>query len=421
MGVCQSRHGNEGSFRMASVRKKILLVEDDLITSLMIERAVKSFGYDVVVVHTGEKALDFLSSNVSIDLILMDLDLGNGLVSIDLDLNNGLDGADTALEIQKTRIIPIIFLTAHTDKEFVKKVKNIPHYGYVVKNTGDYVLESSIKMAFDLFRTNMELQEQIRILHDKKLKYKLFVENSRDLLFCIKSHGEYQFVNDAFASFLGKPQEYFINRSAWQQSEFESLSKWQGIIKQVFQTKKEIEKEVLITIHRKKTHFLTKVIPIMNEQGIVDMALVTAKDISERKINEVALRASRNTFNWLAEDMPAYISVILPDGTITYVNSALANLANLPASELIGENLFHRMPSEEGDILKLKLSKLTEKDSTESHEQNFKSSDNLCHCIKWINRAFFDQNGEVTHYQAIGIDITDSHYEQQGKALGLLG
>jgi len=378
-------------------KKKILLVEDDLITSLMLERSVKSFGYDVVVVHTGEKALDLLSSNVSLDLILMDLDLGKGI-----------NGADAALVIQKTRIIPIIFLTGHTDKEFVSKVKNIPHYGYVVKNTGDYVLETSIKMAFDLFMTTIELQEQIRNLHDKKLKYKLLVENSRDLLFCIKSHGEYQFVNDAFASFIGKPQEYFYNRSAWQNHDLDCLSKWNEIIHKVFQIKKEIESEIIVRLHKKKTHFITKVIPIINEQGNVDMVLVTAKDISERKINEATLRASRNTFNWLAEDMPAYISMFLPDGTITYVNSALAKLACKSVNELIGENLFQLMSAKDVGDFKNLLSQLSETNSTESHEQIFKASDNEVHCIRWINHAFFDSNGDVTHYQAIGIDITEN-------------
>ena len=33
----------------------------------------------------------------------------------------------------------------------VNKINEIPHYGYIIKNSGDFVLRSSIKMAFDLF------------------------------------------------------------------------------------------------------------------------------------------------------------------------------------------------------------------------------------------------------------------------------
>jgi DNA-binding NarL/FixJ family response regulator len=64
--------------------------------------------------------------NTNIDLILMDIDLGGGI-----------DGAKAAEEILKDFYIPILFLSAHTEKEIVEKTEKITSYGYVVKSADD--------------------------------------------------------------------------------------------------------------------------------------------------------------------------------------------------------------------------------------------------------------------------------------------
>lgn len=50
-----------------------------------------------------------------------------------------------------------IFLTSHNEKAFVEKVKSITNYGYIIKNSGEFVLVESITMAFTLFEENYRL------------------------------------------------------------------------------------------------------------------------------------------------------------------------------------------------------------------------------------------------------------------------
>jgi len=102
--------------------------------------SISRFGYSVLSANTGESAVAAALGDQKIDLILMDIDLGSGI-----------DGTETARRILAERRVPIVFLTSHSEREMVEKVKGITRYGYMIKNAGDFVLRSTIEMAFELF------------------------------------------------------------------------------------------------------------------------------------------------------------------------------------------------------------------------------------------------------------------------------
>jgi len=118
--------------------KKILLVEDNGIIAMTEKAQLQKYGYEVVVVKSGEEALIEVENDF--DIILMDINLGDGI-----------DGTEAAEIILRTHDIPIIFVSSHTEKEIVKKTESITSYGYVIKNSGIIILDASIKMAFKLF------------------------------------------------------------------------------------------------------------------------------------------------------------------------------------------------------------------------------------------------------------------------------
>ena len=128
-------------------KRTILLVEDEFIIALAQKTSLEKYGYNVITANTGEEAIDIFIKSDTIDLILMDINLGEGI-----------DVTETARIILKKRIIPIIILSSHTESEVVKKTESITSYGYVLKDSGTAVLDASIKMAFKLFEANTKAQ-----------------------------------------------------------------------------------------------------------------------------------------------------------------------------------------------------------------------------------------------------------------------
>lgn len=124
----------------------ILLVEDEPIIALMEQQKLRGYGYNVLLSANRESTLKVINSDHPIDIILMDIDLGEGEA----------DGTAIAEEILLTRSIPIIFLSSHTEQEIVDRTEKISSYGYIVKGCNDTILLASIRMAYKLHQSYME-------------------------------------------------------------------------------------------------------------------------------------------------------------------------------------------------------------------------------------------------------------------------
>lgn len=130
-------------------RKSILLVEDQPIIAMHSKLLIEKNGFQVTTAGNAEKAIEAaLSGNP--DLILMDIDLGDGM----------MDGTRAAELILKDNELPIVFLTGHSEQEYVQRVKGITRYGYVIKNSGEFVLMEAISMAFELFEREKAIRER---------------------------------------------------------------------------------------------------------------------------------------------------------------------------------------------------------------------------------------------------------------------
>ncbi|MGC9055892.1 MAG: PAS domain S-box protein [Candidatus Saccharicenans sp.] len=138
-----------------SPKKRILLVEDDALIALMESELLESGGYEVLVAHSGQKALEIFESGQPIDLVLMDIDLGPGM-----------DGAETARRILAKKDLPVVFISSHTEPEILAKTEAITSYGYIVKGSSDTAFFASLNMAFRLYAAHQELLKKARELED---------------------------------------------------------------------------------------------------------------------------------------------------------------------------------------------------------------------------------------------------------------
>jgi PAS domain S-box-containing protein len=134
-------------------KKTILLVEDEALVALAEMQTIEGFGYKVLIANSGEEGVQIALCDDAVSLILMDIDLGKGI-----------SGSEAATQILKKRTLPIVFLTSHSEREMVEKVRGITRYGYVIKNSGDFVLQLSIEMAFELFEAHQNTSEKERKL-----------------------------------------------------------------------------------------------------------------------------------------------------------------------------------------------------------------------------------------------------------------
>lgn len=176
--------------------KTILLVDDDDVIASTHTTILEKEGYIVLKANNGEDAIQKALRHPC-DLILMDIDLGEDI-----------DGTEAARRILAKKEIPIVFLTSHSEKELVEKVKNITRYGYVIKNSGAFVLLSSIEMAFELFYIQRETKR-------KEELFELIAENTLDLIALHTVDGKFIYLSPSVEKILGYKQDELIGVSPY--------------------------------------------------------------------------------------------------------------------------------------------------------------------------------------------------------------
>lgn len=147
--------------------------------------------------------------------------------------------------------------------------------------------------------------------------------------------------------------------------------------------------------------------------GQVDHILSITRDITERKHLEYQQKQSEDKFRRLAEDMPAFYVTFRPDGTLLFVNDAVAGLVNMQRENLVGMNFLDFLTPDDRVMVQSRLTSLTPEQPVETHEQVFQTPGHALAYHQWTNRAFFDTDGQAQYFQSIGQDITERKKAQQ--------
>lgn len=139
-------------------KERILIVEDEKIISLDLQRRLEKFEYNVVgLCTTGTEAVE-KTGELLPDIILMDIMLAGDV-----------DGIDAAKLIKDQYQIPVIFLTAYADEKTLERAKMAEPFGYILKPFKEKELYTTIDIALYKHKVDKTLKRQERrfsaILH----------------------------------------------------------------------------------------------------------------------------------------------------------------------------------------------------------------------------------------------------------------
>lgn len=153
-------------------KTKILIVEDERIIAEDINNSLESLGYVITsIVSTGEEAIKKVEEETP-DLVLMDI-----------VLKGEINGINTAQDIFFRLGIPVVYLTAYTDKTTVKRAKITEPFGYIVKPYTNRELYSTIEIALYKNQVQRRLEHLNNVLRAmRKINQMIVKEKNRDKL-----------------------------------------------------------------------------------------------------------------------------------------------------------------------------------------------------------------------------------------------
>jgi len=128
---------------------RIMIVEDERITAEDIHDILTHLGYLVTaVVSSGRDAIRE-AERTRPDLVMMDI-----------RIQGDMDGIEAARELREQFDIPVVYLTAHADRETLDRAKLAEPLGYLVKPFQEPELLASVEMALHKHKADRLLKEQ---------------------------------------------------------------------------------------------------------------------------------------------------------------------------------------------------------------------------------------------------------------------
>lgn len=139
-----------------------------------------------------------------------------------------------------------------------------------------------------------KLINEVEKLRNSERHYRILMDESMDPTFSFYPDGTYRYVNNAFARGVGKTLDEIIGRKIWDVFEKDEADKRFATVKKVFAEGKTEEIEVRVPLPSGDTYYLTTAKPILDESGAVETVICTSKNITKRKLAEIALEKERD-------------------------------------------------------------------------------------------------------------------------------
>ncbi len=136
-------------------RKRVVIAEDEALIRMDLAEMLVEEGYDVVgQAGDGERAVE-LAEELRPDLVVLDVKMPR------------LDGIAAAERIARTRIAPVVILTAFSQRDLVERARDAGAMAYLVKPFSQTELVPAIEMALSRFAELRMLEAEVSDLTDR--------------------------------------------------------------------------------------------------------------------------------------------------------------------------------------------------------------------------------------------------------------
>ena len=154
-------------------KTNILLVDDKLANLLALEAVLDEPGYNLVRAQSGNETLRHL----------LDQDFALILLDVQMSDMNGFQTAEMIRKREKSRDVPIIFLSAeYKTTDHITQGYNLNAIDYILKPFDAEILKAKVAVLIDLHRKTVEVKRQAELLRESgKQLEKLVQERTTEL------------------------------------------------------------------------------------------------------------------------------------------------------------------------------------------------------------------------------------------------
>ncbi|MEO5987749.1 MAG: PAS domain S-box protein [Candidatus Eisenbacteria bacterium] len=352
----------------------ILIVDDEPINLTVLETVLDDPGYRLVRAESANQAL----------LELVDGDFALLILDIRMPGMTGFELAEMVKERKKTAQVPIIFLTAYyNEDQHVMEGYGAGAVDYLHKPLNAAILRSKVAVFAELYRnrrecgqTNLALhaqmserrraEEQLRELNEtlehrvtertKALvqassalqesgeRYRSLFDGSLDAIFSLSLDGHFETTNPATLRLTGYTLEQLKTIHFLELCAPEQRQAAQDAFRAVLCRPCHTMDTAILTATGERRELVISGAPATVDSKVVGVSCI-ARDVTDQKQAEEALRESEGRFRALLESAPDAMVIIDREGTIALANAQTERLFGYSREELLGQRAEMLIPA----------------------------------------------------------------------------
>jgi PAS domain S-box-containing protein len=314
---------------MDSENIKVLLLEDEAAHAEAIRRALKSSSthYKVRVAGTLREYRESVAADPP-DIALLDMVLPDG----------------GALELlpspPASSPFPLVVMTSYGDEQTAVAAMKAGALDYIVKSPETFAdMPRIVSHAMEHWQLLQESRQAQQALKESEEKYRLIIENSRDIIYTQDIRGEILFASPSVKGVLGYDPAELVGRSFQSFIHPDDTAACEEAMRKVI----ELGEQTLGFEYRVKDrsgnwHWLaSSAVRVLDADGSFLYFLGIIHDITVRKQAEQTLRESEEKYRSLVENINDVFYTLDNQGNITYVSPVVERLSKYKAGDLIGK------------------------------------------------------------------------------------
>ena len=322
---------------------KILIVDDKAENLFALEVILSNDNYLCVKANSGIEALNILRRDSGFAIVLMD---------VQMPIMNGFETVELIRQIERLKLIPIIFLTASMDTSInIFKGYQAGAVDYMIKPLSSEILKAKVAVFVDLYKKTHELliqKEELKALNNDVIiqkslsKYSLsLIEASHDPLFAINREGKITDLNNATVKITGVSREKLIGTDFC--SYFTEPEKAREVYQEVFANGLVADYPLTI-IDGKIKNVLFNGSEFKDAQGNVLGVVIVARDVTlqkriETELTEAKMFAEMATSIAEIAKSTAEKSTVIAENAVKAKQQFLSNMSHeirTPMNAIIG-------------------------------------------------------------------------------------
>jgi PAS domain S-box-containing protein len=292
------------------------------------------------------------------------------------------------------------------------ELRQIHKDGHVVHEeytfTVDHDASGKIVALEGVCRDITERKRTEQALRESEEKYRRLVESVSDGVYATDADGRFTYVNDVIIARSGRPREWFDEHIYLDIVQPEDRTMARENFERVMRG--EIAPSFEVSYQGAGGKVLWVEIatsPVMDGERIIGVHGIS-RNITERKLAELALRDSEERYRGVFETAPLAFVMWDSDCHITAWNPYAEKVFGWPTDEALGKNFFELIipeqarPEIEGIVSRLLAGELP----SHSINDNLTRGGKVITC-EWSNAILRDDAGQIVGALSLGLDITD--------------